>query len=82
MLPEHIFYFDYFISLIQESLYGENCESSNQCSHMLTGSKCNSVCECAEGYTYIRGRCRELIGLNSPTACKEVGLTTKKSNII
>ncbi|KAJ6638602.1 hypothetical protein Bhyg_11339 [Pseudolycoriella hygida] len=52
---------------IKESLYGQACVASSQCSHMLTGSKCTGgVCECVEGYNYIRGRCRQLVDLHSP----------------
>lgn len=51
---------------IKESLYGEECVASSQCSHMLTGSKCAGVCECVEGYSYIRGRCKQLVELHSP----------------
>lgn len=32
---------------------------------MPTGAKCKSgVCDCADGETYVRGRCRKLNGLN------------------
>lgn len=35
-----------------------------------SGARCNVVCECAEGYTYMRGKCRQLVNLNS--ACRDV----------
>lgn len=56
---------------IRESLYGESCHEDSQCAHMLTGSHCasNGVCECADGYTYVRGRCRQLAPLHA--ACHE-----------
>lgn len=57
---------------IAESLYGEECVASSQCSHMLTGSKCTGVCECVEGYSYIRGRCKQLVELHSP--CNQVNI--------
>lgn len=47
-----------------ESLYGESCSEDNQCSHMLTGSKCNGICECVDGFTYVRGRCLQLVNLH------------------
>lgn len=56
--------------LFSEILNGDTCQESNQCSHMLTGSGCNGICQCAEGYTYIRGRCKKLVNLGSP--CVEV----------
>ncbi|CRL03034.1 CLUMA_CG016428, isoform A [Clunio marinus] len=33
---------------------------------MLTGANCNGICQCAEGLTYVRGRCRQLVNLNEP----------------
>lgn len=33
---------------------------------MLTGAQCNGVCECADGLTYVRGKCRKLVNLNEP----------------
>lgn len=37
-----------------------------------SGAKCNGVCECAENFTYTRGKCRQLVNLNS--ACRDVTL--------
>lgn len=33
---------------------------------MLSGDNCSSVSELAEGYTYIRGRCKQLGNLYNP----------------
>lgn len=33
---------------------------------MLSGENCNAVSELAEGYTYIRGRCKQLGFVNNP----------------
>ncbi|XP_062565402.1 prion-like-(Q/N-rich) domain-bearing protein 25 isoform X2 [Armigeres subalbatus] len=55
---------------LSESLYGVSCEEAVQCSHMLTGAKCeNQVCTCDTGFTYVRGRCRQLANLDQP--CNE-----------
>lgn len=37
-----------------------------QCVLMLSGDNCSGVSELAEGYTYIRGRCKQLGNLYSP----------------
>lgn len=57
---------------VPESLNGEPCDEDGQCAHMLTGAHCsaNGVCECVDGYTYIRGRCRQLQPLHG--RCNEV----------
>ncbi|XP_001655599.2 prion-like-(Q/N-rich) domain-bearing protein 25 isoform X3 [Aedes aegypti] len=55
---------------LPESAYGVRCEEAVQCSHMLTGAKCeNQVCTCDTGFTYVRGRCRQLANLDQP--CNE-----------
>lgn len=55
---------------LPESAYGVRCEEAVQCSHMLTGAKCeNQVCTCDTGFTYVRGRCRQLANLGEP--CNE-----------
>ena len=39
--------------------------------HYSTGAQCeNGVCGCANTYTYVRGRCRQLVNLNE--ACRDV----------
>lgn len=38
--------------------------------HFSTGAQCNGVCECADGLTYVRGRCRKLVNLNE--SCRDV----------
>lgn len=50
--------------MLSESLYGESCSDSVQCSHMLSGGRCqNGVCTCVNGLIYLRGRCRNLVDL-------------------
>ncbi|XP_053698556.1 prion-like-(Q/N-rich) domain-bearing protein 25 [Sabethes cyaneus] len=52
---------------LPESLYGVACEEAVQCSHMLTGAKCEGgFCTCDTDYTYVRGRCRQLANLHEP----------------
>ncbi|XP_055524049.1 prion-like-(Q/N-rich) domain-bearing protein 25 isoform X2 [Wyeomyia smithii] len=52
---------------LPESLYGVACEEAVQCSHMLTGAKCDGgFCTCDTDYTYVRGRCRQLANLHEP----------------
>ncbi|XP_058812486.1 prion-like-(Q/N-rich) domain-bearing protein 25 isoform X3 [Topomyia yanbarensis] len=55
---------------LPESLYGVACEEAVQCSHMLTGAKCEAgLCTCDTDYTYVRGRCRQLANLHE--SCSE-----------
>ncbi|XP_058467274.1 prion-like-(Q/N-rich) domain-bearing protein 25 isoform X2 [Malaya genurostris] len=50
---------------LPESLYGVACQEAVQCSHMLTGAKCEAgLCTCDTNYTYVRGRCRQLANLH------------------
>lgn len=52
---------------LPESAYGVACQEAVQCSHMLTGAKCEAgVCTCDSDYTYVRGRCRKLVDLGQP----------------
>ncbi|XP_038123013.1 multiple epidermal growth factor-like domains protein 6 isoform X2 [Culex quinquefasciatus] len=52
---------------LPESPYGVKCDEAVQCSHMLTGSKCEEgICTCDTNYTYVRGRCRQLANLHEP----------------
>lgn len=52
---------------------GDACQDSVQCNLMPTGASCKTgVCDCADGQTYLRGKCRPLNGLNEP--CETVGL--------
>ncbi|XP_013111250.2 prion-like-(Q/N-rich) domain-bearing protein 25 isoform X1 [Stomoxys calcitrans] len=54
-----------FTQCLKGSLYGDECEESVQCNLMPSGTKCKSgVCACADDETYVRGRCRQLNGLN------------------
>lgn len=54
-----------------ERSYGVACEEAVQCSHMLTGAKCeDKVCTCDTGFTYVRGRCRQLANIDQP--CNDV----------
>uniref|UniRef100_A0AAG5CT36 EGF-like domain-containing protein n=1 Tax=Anopheles atroparvus TaxID=41427 RepID=A0AAG5CT36_ANOAO len=55
---------------LPESAYGVACQEAVQCSHMLTGARCEAgVCTCDSDYTYVRGRCRKLVDLGQP--CSE-----------
>uniref|UniRef100_A0A336MXT6 CSON002763 protein n=1 Tax=Culicoides sonorensis TaxID=179676 RepID=A0A336MXT6_CULSO len=55
---------------LKESAHGVACKDPVQCSHMLSGAICNNgSCDCADGYTYARGKCRKLAHLDS--ACSE-----------
>ncbi|XP_035776720.1 prion-like-(Q/N-rich) domain-bearing protein 25 isoform X1 [Anopheles albimanus] len=57
-------------SCLPESAYGVACQEAVQCSHMLTGARCEAgVCTCDGDYTYVRGRCRKLVDLGQP--CSE-----------
>lgn len=59
------------LSNLIEKSYGESCDEGVQCSHMLSGAEClGGVCTCAEEYTYLRGRCRQLGSIGSP--CSDV----------
>lgn len=50
---------------LKTSLIGDKCEDTVQCNLMPSGASCKSgVCDCADGYTYVGGRCRLLKGLN------------------
>ncbi|XP_050339516.1 prion-like-(Q/N-rich) domain-bearing protein 25 [Bactrocera neohumeralis] len=50
---------------LKTSLIGDKCEDTVQCNLMPSGASCKSgVCDCADGYTYVGGRCRLLNGLN------------------
>ncbi|XP_053681354.1 prion-like-(Q/N-rich) domain-bearing protein 25 [Anopheles nili] len=52
---------------LPESAYGVACQEAVQCSHMLTGARCDAgVCTCDSDYTYVRGRCRKLVDLGQP----------------
>ncbi|XP_055617909.1 platelet endothelial aggregation receptor 1-like isoform X2 [Toxorhynchites rutilus septentrionalis] len=52
---------------LPEVLYGVACQEAVQCSHMLTGAKCEAgLCTCDTDYTYVRGRCRQLANLHEP----------------
>lgn len=52
-------------------LYGDKCEDSNQCNLMPSGASCKEgVCQCQDGFTYVRGKCRKLSLLNDH--CDEV----------
>ncbi|XP_054726669.1 prion-like-(Q/N-rich) domain-bearing protein 25 isoform X1 [Anastrepha obliqua] len=63
--------FDYVLAsnlteCLKTSLIGDQCEDTVQCNLMPSGASCKSgVCDCADGYTYVGGRCRLLNGLNS-----------------
>ncbi|XP_055903504.1 prion-like-(Q/N-rich) domain-bearing protein 25 isoform X1 [Eupeodes corollae] len=62
---DHVFSLDY-TKCLKTSLYSEKCEETGQCNLMPSGAKCNKgVCECNDGYTYVRGRCRLLNGLGN-----------------
>lgn len=62
----HVFSTDVTRCLPERS-YGLSCEEAVQCSHMLTGAKCeDKLCTCDTGYTYVRGRCRQLANLGEP----------------
>ncbi|XP_052868732.1 prion-like-(Q/N-rich) domain-bearing protein 25 [Anopheles cruzii] len=55
---------------LPESAYGVACQEAVQCSHMLTGARCEAgACTCDGDYTYVRGRCRKLLDLGKP--CSE-----------
>ena len=61
-----------FTKCLKSSLYGDTCEESIQCNLMPSGASCKSeVCDCADGHTYVRGRCRPLNGLDQ--FCNTVG---------
>lgn len=52
-------------------LFGDACEDSNQCNLMPSGASCREgVCQCQDGLTYVRGKCRQLSLLNQP--CNDV----------
>lgn len=56
-----------YTKCLNASLYGDTCEDSNQCNLMPSGASCKSeVCDCVNGHTYVRGRCRPLNGLDQP----------------
>ncbi|XP_065089555.1 tenascin-like [Ochlerotatus camptorhynchus] len=62
----HVFSTDVTRCLPERS-YGVACEEAVQCSHMLTGAKCeDKVCTCDTGFTYVRGRCRQLANIDQP----------------
>lgn len=66
----HVFSSDVTRCLPEKS-YGVACEEAVQCSHMLTGAKCEGkVCSCDTGFTYVRGRCRQLANIDQP--CNDV----------
>ncbi|KAH8273172.1 hypothetical protein KR018_008539 [Drosophila ironensis] len=53
-----------FTQCLATSLIGEKCDDSVQCNLMPTGASCKAgVCDCADGQTYLRGKCRPLNGL-------------------
>ncbi|KAH8330333.1 hypothetical protein KR067_001278 [Drosophila pandora] len=53
-----------FTQCLATSLIGERCDDSVQCNLMPTGASCKAgVCDCADGQTYLRGKCRPLNGL-------------------
>lgn len=63
-----------FTQCLATSLIGERCDDSVQCNLMPTGASCKAgVCDCADGQTYLRGKCRPLNGLGE--SCDTVGYT-------
>ncbi|KAM8705140.1 hypothetical protein ACLKA7_009580 [Drosophila subpalustris] len=56
-----------FAQCLKSSQIGDACQDSVQCNLMPTGASCKTgVCDCADGHTYLRGKCRPLNGLNEP----------------
>ncbi|XP_034486183.1 prion-like-(Q/N-rich) domain-bearing protein 25 [Drosophila innubila] len=56
-----------FTQCLKSSQIGDACQDSVQCNLMPTGASCKTgVCDCADGQTYLRGKCRPLNGLNEP----------------
>ncbi|XP_037952078.1 prion-like-(Q/N-rich) domain-bearing protein 25 [Teleopsis dalmanni] len=53
-----------FSKCLKTSLFGDTCEETIQCNLMPSGANCKSgVCDCADGLSYVRGRCRPVNGL-------------------
>ncbi|KAH8374701.1 hypothetical protein KR200_004192 [Drosophila serrata] len=53
-----------FTQCLATALVGDRCDDSVQCNLMPTGASCKAgVCDCADGQTYLRGKCRPLNGL-------------------
>lgn len=53
-----------FTQCLATALVGDRCDDSVQCNLMPTGASCKAgVCDCADGQSYLRGKCRQLNGL-------------------
>ncbi|EDW81729.1 uncharacterized protein Dwil_GK10857 [Drosophila willistoni] len=53
-----------FTECLTTSQIGDTCSDSVQCNLMPTGANCKAgLCDCADGQTYLRGKCRPLNGL-------------------
>ncbi|KAH8383764.1 hypothetical protein KR009_010403 [Drosophila setifemur] len=53
-----------FTQCLATAPIGDRCDDSVQCNLMPTGASCKAgVCDCADGQTYLRGKCRPLNGL-------------------
>ncbi|ALC45929.1 CG7381 [Drosophila busckii] len=56
-----------YTQCLRTSLIGDACQDTVQCNLMPTGASCKKgVCDCADGQTYLSGKCRPLNGLNEP----------------
>ncbi|XP_060648719.1 mucin-13 [Drosophila nasuta] len=56
-----------YTQCLTSSQIGDACQDSVQCNLMPTGASCKTgVCDCADGQTYLLGKCRPLNGLNEP----------------
>ncbi|KAH8417616.1 hypothetical protein KR222_002816, partial [Zaprionus bogoriensis] len=56
-----------YTQCLSTAQFGDACQDSVQCNLMPTGASCKTgVCDCADGQTYLRGKCRPLNGLNEP----------------